>query len=87
MTARLTKMQRRILLAMKQDEIGFAAFTGEQSRRYGYGEAQARHGGIIFRAYSHPEYFLKQRGLIEPHDRNVPGRWYRLTDVGRGAIS
>lgn len=87
MTEKLTRMQRDILSAMKIDGVGLAAFTGEKSRRYGFGIMAAKHGGIIVRAYGTPEFFLKSRGLIELHERNVPGYWYRLTDAGRNAVS
>lgn len=87
MVDRLSPMQRRILSAMQADELGFAAFTGEQSRKHGFGVFGAKHGGIVIRAYQHPEYFLKSRGLIEQHERNVPGYWYRVTDAGRAALA
>jgi hypothetical protein len=83
--ARLTIMQRRILGAMVEDSLGFAAFTGERSRVDGFGILPAKHGGIIVRAYGTPEIFLRQRGLIEPCERNVPGRWYRMTTTGYSA--
>lgn len=87
MAERLSPMQRRILSAMQDDEIGFAAFTGEQSRKLGFGVFAAKHGGIVIRAYQHPEFFLKSRGLIEQRERNVPGYWYRVTDAGRAALA
>lgn len=83
----LSLMQRRILTAMQNDELGFAAFTGEHSRKRGFGVFDAKHGGIIIRAYQSPEFFLKNRGFIERHERNVPGQWFRLTDAGRAALA
>lgn len=83
---RLTRVQCRILSAMGTDELGFAAFTGENARRLGFGIIPAKHGGIIIRAYQSPEYFLRQRGLLERVERNVPGYWYRMTEAGRAAF-
>jgi hypothetical protein len=83
MTDRLTPMQSKILAAMRADETGFAAFTGEAARKFGFAILQAKHGGIIIRAYGTPEYFLKARGLIERVERNVPGNWYKLTAAAR----
>lgn len=80
MPERLSPMQRRILTAMSEDDLGFAAFTGERARKDGFGVFAAKHGGIVIRAYQHPEFFLKSRGLIEVTERNVPGYWYRLTE-------
>jgi hypothetical protein len=81
-------MQRRILSAMDRDELGFAAFTGEDSRRLGFGVIPAKHGGIVIRCYGLPAYFLHHhRKLIEPTERNVPGVWYRMTDTGRAALA
>lgn len=87
MSERLSVMQRRVLSAMANDDIGLAAFTGEESRKCGFGVFPAKGGGIIIRAYQGPEYFLKLRGLIEPIERNVPGHWYRLTETGRAALA
>ena len=81
----LTATQRRVLTAMAGDELGLAAFTGEGSRRLGFAVLEAKAGGIIIRAYSAPEYFLKTRGLIDAAPRKCPGHWYRLTHAGRRA--
>lgn len=80
----LTKMQRKILTAMRD---GPAAFTGEKARKHGFGIFEGKHGGVIIRAYGTPEWFLKSRGLIEQSPRNVPGSWFRLTEQGRVAIT
>lgn len=83
---KITPMQRRILKAMDADDLGFAAFTGERARKAGFGVFDAKHGGIVIRAYQNPEFFLKGRGLIERVERNVPGYWYRITEDGRRAV-
>ena len=84
---RLTPMQQRVLSAMADADPGYAAFTGERARKDGFGVFAAKHGGIVIRAYSHPEFFLKARGLIEKQERNIPGYWYRLTAAGRAALA
>lgn len=86
MTDDLSPMQVRILSAMRDDETGLAAFTGKKSRKLGFGISQALYGGIVIRAYQHPQWFLKNRRLIEKQDRDVQGTWYRLTDAGRAAL-
>lgn len=85
-------MQRRILSVMLTS--GFAAFTGERARKDGFGVFDAKHGGVVIRAYQSPQYFLKQRGLIVVVERfigesqlKVPGTWYAITDKGREAIA
>jgi len=83
----LTKMQRQILKALADDTTGVAAFTGEKARKMGFGIFQAKHGGIIIRAYGTPSFFLESRGLIQRRERNVPGYWYSLTEAGRQAVA
>lgn len=80
MKEKLSPMQRRIIEVMK--EKGFAAFTGELARKHGFGVFAAKHGGVVIRAYQSPQWFLKQRKLIEVVERDVPGTWYKLTDKG-----
>lgn len=87
LVVKLTAMQRAILRAMAGDELGLAAFTGEKSRVLGFGAFKARDGGLVIRAYGTPAVFLEQRKLIERHDRNVPGAWYRITDAGRSGVA
>ena len=60
----LTPRQRRILLSMSEDTLGFAAFTGESARKYGFRIVPAELGGIIVYCYGTPAHFLKARGLI-----------------------
>jgi hypothetical protein len=81
---KLTKMQRKILDAM-HDAGGIAAFTGEKARVNGFGVFKAKAGGVIIRAYGNPAYFLKARGLIFPLEREAPGQWFVITDVGERA--
>lgn len=87
MKQKLSPMQKRIIEIMK--EKGPAAFTGEHARKHGFGVFEAKHGGVVIRAYQSPQWFLKQRGLIEVVERfigesklKVPGTWYKLTDKG-----
>lgn len=82
---RLSDMQNKILRAML-DNGGLAMFTGEGSRRFGFG-IFLMPGGIIIRAFGTPEYFLRHRGLIEvaEHPRKV-GACYKLTGKGRTAV-
>lgn len=81
----LSSMQRRILEAMARG--GLAAFTGEKARKLGFAVLDAKHGGIIIRAYQNPEFFLARRGLIQKYQRDVPGYWYAITDAGKEAIA
>lgn len=80
-----TPTQRRILRTMLLNE--FAAFTGEGSRRNGFGIFPAKAGGSIICCYGTPEAFLKMRGLIEVCERDAPGCWWRLTAAGKVAAS
>lgn len=84
--ATLTPMQIKILRAIAENDLGYAAFNGANSRRLGFGVWQHREGGIVIRAYGIPEWFLHSRKLIEPVDRNILGAWFRLTDTGRAAV-
>jgi hypothetical protein len=81
---KLTTMQSDILVAMKRGDL--AAFTGNLARKYGFGICRAKDGGVVIRAYSNPQWFLVQRGLIEPKERDVPGQWYQITPKGRAAV-
>lgn len=83
--SRLSGMQNKILRAMLDNEK-LATFTGEGSRRFGFG-IFSMYGGIAIRAFGTPEWFLKHRGLIEvaEHPRQA-GVWYKLTDKGRTAV-
>lgn len=78
---KLSPMQKRIISEMRR--CSPAAFTGERARVAGFGVFDAKHGGIIIRAYQHPEYFLKHRGFIERVVRDVPGYWFVLTAKGQ----
>jgi hypothetical protein len=78
-------MQRRILWHMRDKNTDLVAETGEGARTEGFGCWIVDEGGLAIRAYSHPLYFMRSRGLIEPIGRNARGIWYRLTDAGREA--
>lgn len=83
-TEKLSPMQWQILATM--EARGPAAFTGERSRVDGFGVFDAKHGGVVIRAYQSPQWFLKQRGLIALLERAFPGTWYEITDKGRKAL-
>jgi hypothetical protein len=72
----LSKRQRQILALMKVH--GSAAFFGD-TRDFMH---WVSNHGLIIKAYQSPEYFLKNRGLIERVESNSPGRWYRMTPDG-----
>lgn len=86
---KLTPTQGRILRAMRDDPLGFAAFVSTHCRKLGFGICKARGGGIVVRAYGGPEFFLEHtRKLIEPVIREgIGGYWYRLTEAGRAAVA
>jgi hypothetical protein len=88
-TEHFTDTQRTILLAMSAHETGLAIFTGSGSRRLGFGIREHANGGIIFRVYGSPEFFLRSRGLIKQRSRiKTPDRyWYTLTERGRDAAA
>jgi len=73
----LSKRQRQILALMK--EHGSAMFPGN-TRSFGHYVSER---GLIIWAYQSPEWFLKNRGLIEKVEANAPGIWYRLTPEGQ----
>ena len=73
----LTPTQRRILMAMR--EHGTAKFYGGTR---GFNIRALEEGGAVIHAYCAPEDFLANRKLIEPTHRNLPGKWYKLTEAG-----
>jgi len=77
MKERLTPVQRRVLTLMR--EHGTAQFIGG-TREFWH---EATPQGLFIHAYQMPEYFLRERGLIEP--TGLPP-WYRLTDKGAGSL-
>ncbi len=81
-TKPLTPTQRAVLHLLQQH--GSAAFQGQQGRQQGDRALRSWEGryGLVIEAYQGPEYFLKNRGLIERFESNAPGHWYRLTEDG-----
>jgi DNA-binding MarR family transcriptional regulator len=79
----LTPTQRRILKLLA--EHGSAAIMGQRGRVGMAREMRVYNSnyGVVIEAYQGPDYFLKNRGLIERSPSNAPGCWYRLTDDGR----
>lgn len=77
-----TLTQKLILRAMFSGEP--TMFTGHNARRNGFSIYKTVDGKeIVVRCYGTPQYFLKERGLIELVDYDMPGYWYGLTDKGR----
>lgn len=79
----LTKTQRIILLVARDAPGGLVKF-GRGDRRGTRVASRDAMGVPLIIAYSHPEFFLKGRGLLAPG--NAP-HTYRITDLGRSALA
>lgn len=79
----MTPMQHKILWHIHKEGEEFATCIGDGARRQGFGVTKAAAGGLIFRAYQNPLYFMEGLGWTERVDRNAAGIWHRLTPKGR----
>lgn len=85
---RLTKVQKAILILLR-DNDGQAAFTGGPGSRRGITAWPSSYGeGVLIRSYQNPELFLTRRGLlVRIKSDNRPGVWFKLTEAGHEAAA